>query len=176
MHLPFSLSVLCYLSLVSFTSAYAIADRPSFSDVDRRNILQGWSLQAITCPGGSSSCGAGSCCPSALYCASAANDEVAACCTTCTSPTRLILYIIWHCFTASNCRGAVEGFPTCADLSWSLWKGLQGNGFCCQVGYIGSYEYHTPVAGTCVTSLPAGATPAVLVHFPIEHRFHFSSP
>ena len=64
----------------------------------------------------------------------------------------------------SACRGSIEGNPKCADSSWSLWKGFQGNGFCCQVGLNGVYNSGNTVAGTCVSGAPpAGYTTAVIV-------------
>ena len=64
----------------------------------------------------------------------------------------------------SACRGSIEGNPICADSSWSLWKGFQGNGFCCQVGLVGVYNSANTVAGTCVASgATSGYTSAVLV-------------
>jgi hypothetical protein len=64
----------------------------------------------------------------------------------------------------SACRGSIEGDPVCADSSWSLWKGFQGNGFCCEVGLKGVYDSANSVAGTCVSgSPPAGYTTAVIV-------------
>lgn len=44
-----------------------------------------------------------------------------------------------------------------------MWKGFQGNDFCCQVGLLGAYSSGGNVAGTCASSVPAGFTPAVLV-------------
>jgi hypothetical protein len=65
---------------------------------------------------------------------------------------------------ASDCRGSVESSGRCADSSWSLWQGLNGNDFCCEVGLVGIYDYHNPVAGTCVPSAATGsATPAAIV-------------
>lgn len=67
-------------------------------------------------------------------------------------------------FVDSACVGAIEGGPRCADSSWSLWRGFQGNDFCCQVGLIGIYQSSGKVAGTCVASGQAGtATTAQLV-------------
>jgi hypothetical protein len=57
----------------------------------------------------------------------------------------------------------VEGNPTCADSSWSLWKGRYGNGFCCEVGLIGAYSASGSTAGSCAASVPADQTSAVLV-------------
>lgn len=63
--------------------AVVIANRASHGFIEARNILQGWSLQASICPSGTTTCGnGGSCCPSRLFCESAANDEVSACCAT----------------------------------------------------------------------------------------------
>ncbi|KAI1325243.1 glycoside hydrolase family 71 protein [Xylariaceae sp. FL0255] len=116
--------------------------------VSRRSVQQGWSLQSSSCLSGSSACSSGgACCPSSLFCIAAANDEVAACCT-----------------SNSACRGSIEGQPGCADTSWSLWQGFQGNDFCCQVGLVGVYSSSGNVAGTCVASGAAGtATTARLV-------------
>ena len=70
----------------------------------------------------------------------------------------------------SVCVGAVEGGSKCADSSWSLWKGFQGNGFCCQVGLVGVYSSSGNVAGTCVASASVGSsTTAVLVSLPTSH-------
>jgi hypothetical protein len=65
--------------------------------------------------------------------------------------------------SASNCRGSVEGAPSCADASWSLWTGSFGNGFCCQVGLTGAFINGGSVAGICVTSVPSGYSAASLV-------------
>jgi hypothetical protein len=51
----------------------------------------------------------------------------------------------------------VEGAPKCADSSWSLWQGLKGNNFCCQVGQVGVYQSTGTIAGSCVASGQAGA-------------------
>ncbi|KAJ0415233.1 glycosyl hydrolase family 71-domain-containing protein [Aspergillus carlsbadensis] len=115
--------------------------------IQERAIQQGWSLQASNCPGGSVRCGTAACCPSGLFCNTAGNFEVAACCA-----------------TAHDCRGSVQGAPTCADGAWSRWQGAYGNSFCCQTDMIGVYDYSTPVAGTCVAPGQAGtATSARLV-------------
>ncbi|OKL58258.1 hypothetical protein UA08_06459 [Talaromyces atroroseus] len=113
----------------------------------RRSVQQGWSLQSSSCPSGTDSCGGGGCCPSSLYCFAALNDEVASCCA-----------------SDSVCVGAIEGSVNCADSSWSLWKGFQGNGFCCEVGLVGVYDSSGSVAGTCVASESVGSsTTAVLM-------------
>jgi hypothetical protein len=73
---------------------------------------------------------------------------------------------------ASDCRGSVESSGRCADSGWSLWQGLNGNDFCCLVGMIGIYDYHNPVAGTCVSSAAAvGATSAAIVRFQSRNCF-----
>ena len=157
-----------FLSITSLVSAGLIAKRaspdPSLHQHLERSVQQGWSLQAASGPAGTTSCGGGSYCPSSLHCNPAANDEVAACC-----PTGE-LYSDWHsllitkCYVAADCRGSVESGGACADSSWSLWQGLNGNDFCCQVGLVGIYDYHNPVAGTCVSSAAAAsATSAALV-------------
>jgi len=133
------------LFLAAGASASILAERVPFGAIEARTVLQGWSLQASTCPAGSQSCGSGSCCPSSLTCGPAANDIVIPCCT------------------SGDCRGAVEGSPNCADSSWSLFKGLNGNGFCCLPGMVGIYDFHNNVAGTCVSSAAADATLAVPV-------------
>ena len=69
---------------------------------------------------------------------------------------------------ASNCRGSVEGSPSCADPAWSLWKGQYGNGFCCQVGLKGAFRYGDPTAGICGDSVPAGYNAAELVSQPTD--------
>jgi glucan endo-1,3-alpha-glucosidase len=56
--------------------------------IHQRSVAQGWSLQSSTCPSGTNSCGAGSCCPSGLYCFAAQADEVASCCTSSRTPFR----------------------------------------------------------------------------------------
>ena len=73
------LSLLCLSALSGLVSGAAIAQPAS---AERRSIQLGWSLQASTCPSGSTSCGGGACCPSSLFCIANANDEVDACCTT----------------------------------------------------------------------------------------------
>jgi hypothetical protein len=71
----------------------------------------------------------------------------------------------------SACRGSIEGNPVCADSSWSLWKGFQGNGFCCQVGLNGVYNSGNTVAGTCVSGAPpAGYTTAAIVSFSVTRQ------
>lgn len=66
--------------------------------------------------------------------------------------------------TASDCRGSVESAGTCADTTWSLYQGVNGNDFCCEVGKIGIVDYSSSVAGSCVDSgSAASATTAVLV-------------
>jgi glucan endo-1,3-alpha-glucosidase len=166
MHSSHLISWLCRLTLAVLASSLAISPPAAYEPIQRRAIRQGWSLQASTCPSGDTSCGNGACCPSSLFCISAASDEVDACCT-----------------TNSACRGSIEGNPICADSSWSLWKGFQGserlfpncifdqetnknysNGFCCQVGLVGVYNSQSSVAGTCVASTAtSGYTTAVLV-------------
>jgi hypothetical protein len=79
MHYSQILSLLCLSAVSRLVSGAAIAQPAS---VERRSIQLGWSLQASTCPSGSTSCGSGACCPSSLFCIANANDEVDACCTT----------------------------------------------------------------------------------------------
>jgi len=77
---------------------------------------------------------------------------------------RLCLVMHVDALIDSACRGSIEGNPVCADSSWSLWKGFQGNGFCCQVGLNGVYNSGSTVAGTCVSGAPpSGYTTAVIV-------------
>ena len=166
MHSSQLISWLYCLSVTGLASSLAISSPAPHESIEKRTILQGWSLQASTCPSGDTSCGNGACCPSSLFCIAAASDEVDACCT-----------------ANSACRGSIEGNPVCADSSWSLWKGFQGlehssrnilsliktlkslrNGFCCQVGLVGVYKSQNTVAGTCVASTAtSGYTTAVLV-------------
>jgi hypothetical protein len=79
MHYSQILSLLCLSAVSRLVSGAAIAQQAS---IERRSIQLGWSLQASTCPSGSTSCGGGACCPSSLFCIANANDEVDACCTT----------------------------------------------------------------------------------------------
>jgi hypothetical protein len=109
MHSTQMISWLFCLYLASLVSTLAISPPVAHGSIDKRTINQGWSLQASICPSEDTSCGNGACCPSSLFCIAAANDEVDACCT-----------------TNSACRGSIEGYPVCADSSWSLWKGFQG--------------------------------------------------
>lgn len=71
-----------YLSAIGMASAAAIVQSVSYNSIDKRSVQLGWSLQANSCPAGDTFCSGGACCPSSLYCIAAANDEVAACCTT----------------------------------------------------------------------------------------------
>ncbi|KAA8575569.1 hypothetical protein EYC84_004708 [Monilinia fructicola] len=80
-----------------------------------------------------------------MFCVQPANSEVAACCP-----------------TANACRGIIEASPKCADESWSLWAGLDGNDFCCEVGLVGAYDHISHRAGTCVKNVVAPTTSAVL--------------
>lgn len=79
-------------------------------------------------------------------------------------------------FIDSACRGSIEGNPVCADSSWSLWKGFQGNGFCCQVGLNGVYNSGNTVAGTCVSGAPpSGYTTAIMVsstEIPLQNKLN----
>jgi glucan endo-1,3-alpha-glucosidase len=162
MHSSQIISLFCLCAASGLVSGAAIAQPAS---IERRSIQLGWSLQASTCPSGATSCGNGACCPSSLYCIANANDEVDACCTTsksCHSQWCFVIHV--DPSTDSACRGSIEGDPVCADSSWSLWKGFQGNGFCCQVGLNGVYDSANSVAGTCVSGAPpAGYTTAVIV-------------
>ncbi|KAL2845296.1 hypothetical protein BJY01DRAFT_247769 [Aspergillus pseudoustus] len=127
--------------------------------IQERGVQQGWSLQASTCPSGSAHCGTGACCPSSLFCNNPGNFEVAACCA-----------------TANDCRGSVQGAPTCADSAWSRWQGAYGNSFCCLVDMIGVYDYSKPVAGTCVPPGQAGtATTARLWHWHCNRYFNLDN-
>lgn len=154
---------LIYFSAVSGLVSGAVIAQPAL--IGRHSIQLGWSLQASTCPSGAISCGNGACCPSSLFCIANANDEVDACCTTSKSHRFPLCFVI-HVDPSidSACRGSIEGKPVCADSSWSLWKGFQGNGFCCQVGLNGAYTFGNTIAGTCVSGAPpAGYTTAVIV-------------
>jgi glucan endo-1,3-alpha-glucosidase len=162
MHYSQSILLFGFSPLLTLVSAAAIAQPAS---IERRSIQLGWSLQASTCPSGATSCGSGACCPSSLFCIAHANDEAEACCTSSKSHCSLwcsILHV--DLFIDSACRGSIEGHPVCADSSWSLWRGFQGNGFCCQVGLTGVYNSGSTVAGTCVSgAVPAGYTAASIV-------------
>ncbi|TGO07069.1 hypothetical protein BTUL_0337g00080 [Botrytis tulipae] len=140
------LSVLTILASSSLISARHL---PLHSLQSVRNAgLSGWSVQASTCPTGSTSCGdtaAGACCPSGMFCATPANSEVAACCP-----------------FAGECRSVIEAAPKCADASWNLWDGLDGNAFCCEVGLLGAYDHISHSAGTCVETVVKPTTSAVL--------------
>ncbi|TGO43939.1 hypothetical protein BCON_0701g00020 [Botryotinia convoluta] len=140
------LSVLTILASSSFISARHL---PLHSLQSVRNAgLSGWSVQASTCPAGSTSCGdtaAGACCPSGMFCATPANSEVAACCP-----------------FAGQCRSVIEAALKCADASWNLWDGLDGNAFCCEVGLLGAYDHISHRAGTCVETIMKPITSAVL--------------
>ncbi|TGO22166.1 hypothetical protein BPAE_0179g00050 [Botrytis paeoniae] len=140
------LSVLTILASSSLISARHL---PLHSLQSVRNAgLSGWSVQASTCPAGSTSCGdtaAGACCPSGMFCAAPANSEVAACCP-----------------FAGECRSVIEAAPKCADASWNLWDGLDGNAFCCEVGLLGAYDHISHRAGTCVETVVKSSTSAVL--------------
>lgn len=71
------------LAAGSLASAAMLAERVAmpFGGIQARSAMNGWSLQASSCPADSSSCGSGSCCPSGTTCNAAATAEVAACCT-----------------------------------------------------------------------------------------------
>ncbi|RAL67855.1 hypothetical protein DID88_008581 [Monilinia fructigena] len=43
-----------------------------------------------------------------------------------------------------------------------LWAGLDGNDFCCEVGFVGAYDHISHRAGTCVKNVVAPTTSAVL--------------
>lgn len=128
---------------------------------------QGWSLQSGTCPADTKSCGNESCCPSTSNCQATGNGEVEACCPTSkrvfwvASTSTHTDHALQH--LASNCRGSVEGAPSCASAAWSLWTGSFGNGFCCEVGLTGAFVNGGSVAGICVTSVPSGYSMASLV-------------
>lgn len=52
----------------------------------------------------------------------------------------------------------------CEILQWSLWQGMHGNLFCCEVGKVGVYNNNGPRAGTCVEPGNTGdQLPAVIV-------------
>ncbi|KAJ8066568.1 hypothetical protein OCU04_005620 [Sclerotinia nivalis] len=140
---------LSLISLLASSSLVLARNLPRNSLQANRNIgFPGWSLQTDTCAVGSTSCGniaPGACCPSNMVCAKPANSEVAACCP-----------------TAGECRGIIEAAPKCADASWNLWAGLDGNYFCCEVGLLGAYDHISHRAGTCVSSVVAPTTSAVL--------------
>ena len=133
----------------------------SAATILQRSVSQGWSLQSTTCPSGTNSCGGGACCPSSMHCFAAQTDEVASCCST----SEVFVSgnsIGGHSADSlpsnldSVCVGAIESAPKCADSAWSLWQGLQGNTFCCEVGMIGVYDSSGKVAGTCVSSGAVG--------------------
>ncbi|KAF7871660.1 hypothetical protein EAF04_003767 [Stromatinia cepivora] len=141
-----------HLSFISFLASSNLVlarNLPRNSLQANRNIgSPGWSLQTDTCAVGSTSCGSiapGACCPSNMVCAKPANSEVAACCP-----------------TEGECRAVIEAAPGCADASWNLWAGLDGNDFCCEVGLLGAYDHISHRAGICVSSVVAPTTSAVL--------------
>ncbi|TGO71087.1 hypothetical protein BELL_0621g00020 [Botrytis elliptica] len=140
---------LSVLTILASTSLISARHLPLHSLQSVRNAgLFGWSVQASTCPAGSTSCGdtaAGACCPSGMFCATPANSEVAACCP-----------------FAGECRSVIEAAPKCADASWNLWDGLDGNAFCCEVGLLGAYDHISHRAGTCVETVVKPTTSAVL--------------
>jgi glucan endo-1,3-alpha-glucosidase len=160
------------LALVSAVSAsvmpaeFAVAGNA----LAARSVQQGWSLYASSAPSGAVDCGNNMYCPSGTSCNAAATNEVAACCTCTLTPCPLISILEGTTADkpnpAGDCRGAVEGAPSCADSTWNLWKGLDGNGFCCETGKVGVFDYKTRIAGTCIDSgaaAPAGAANAVLM-------------
>ncbi|ESZ99053.1 glycoside hydrolase family 71 protein [Sclerotinia borealis F-4128] len=140
---------LSLLSMLASSSLVLARNVPRNSFQSGRDVgLSGWSVQSDVCPVGSTSCGitaSGACCPSSMICAKPANSEVAACCP-----------------TTGECRAVIEAAPKCADAGWSLWAGLDGNDFCCEVGLLGAYDHISHRAGTCVASVVAPTTSAVL--------------
>lgn len=132
-------------STLSSASAVFLAERMPLGAISERATMQGWSLQATSAQSSLVSCGKNSYCPTGLTCNTAASAEVAACCT------------------SGDCRGDVEGAPKCADSSWNLFKGYNGNGFCCLVGQVGVYDSSSNVAGSCVASASSGQQVAVQV-------------
>lgn len=132
-------------STLTSASAIVLAERMPFGAISERATMQGWSLQSSSAQSSLVSCGKNSYCPTGLVCNPAASAEVAACCT------------------SKDCRGEVEGSPKCADSSWNLFKGYNGNGFCCVAGEIGVYDSSSNTAGSCVTSASSGQQLAVQV-------------
>jgi len=107
----------------------------------------GWSLQSSSAVSGLNSCGGGAYCPSSSTCFPAQQDVAVACCP-----------------TASDCHSAIEGAPSCADPSWSLYYNDQGNGFCCEVGQVGAFDPSASTgAGFCTTSVNSSDTSARLI-------------
>jgi len=108
---------------------------------------QGWSLQSNTAVSGLVSCGDGAYCPASSSCVAASPSVAAACCP-----------------TSSNCIGAIEGDPSCADPTWTLYKNNEGNGFCCTGGQVGAFNSSEHVgAGFCTDSVGSSDTSAILV-------------
>ena len=65
---------------------------------------------------------------------------------------------------ADDCRGLIGSASQCADPSWSLWQGKDGNKFCCEVGLTGIMESESIIAGRCVSPSDVGsATTATIV-------------
>ena len=95
MHYSQIISLLCFSVVSELVSGAAIAQPVP---IEKRSIQLGWSLQASTCPSGSTSCGNSACCPSSLFCIANANDESDACCTTSE------LYALQLCFATMLTR------------------------------------------------------------------------
>ena len=58
---------------------------------------------------------------------------------------------------ATDCRGEIQAASRCADPSWSLWQGKDGNKFCCEAGMTGITESESIIAGRCVSPSDVGA-------------------
>lgn len=122
-------------------------------DFGKRSIPQngGWSLQAITCPSGTSDCGAAWCCPNSLTCVHTGDsDNAEACCPTGKMAPLLQTGPLIQKLTAdidSPCQTSLQAAPVCADSSWNLWNTTNGAGpaydgytgyVCCLPGQISS--------------------------------------
>ncbi|KAF4637917.1 hypothetical protein G7Y89_g137 [Cudoniella acicularis] len=93
------------------------------------SVLGGWGLNAINfdtalCPGGSSGCDIGGCCPNTLACTSTGDPVDVVCCP-----------------TDADCIDNFLETPVCANTVWTLWnattQGQYGGFFCCDEGQIG---------------------------------------
>jgi hypothetical protein len=134
-----------------------LAKRAPSSELVGRDVTQGWSLQSGSAPTDAHSCGNGAYCPISLHCNALVNNhQVAACCSSCKCYSSRSSSMHSH-IIASDCRGDVENAPICADSSWNLWVGYDGNGFCCEAGLVGVYDITKSVAGTCVSSNNSGS-------------------
>ncbi|KZF24964.1 hypothetical protein L228DRAFT_243727 [Xylona heveae TC161] len=135
-------AVLLYLAASGASATHLLAARIP-QTLAQRDTVGGWSLQTDTCPSNTQQCTHG-CCPSSTTCQDPGTDQVSICCP-----------------SSSVCQGQFQASPKCADSSWNLWKGLNGNPFCCEPGKIGTYHYEDGVAGSCVdkdTNVPYSAS------------------